>query len=162
MQMLLLFWINNLSNFNFLALRALQRRERLRFNLEVRSCSKKLKFFKNKYSPEKKLDFEAKFEKIRDHFSQQRLALDWNLNGENSISWLSPVHWLSAVHCRPGALAGAWSNQCVTVLSVSAARLFRNIRKQFFLLNIQSNFNSLALKAFAKNKRLSLFFEKND
>ena len=54
---MLLLLLNNLSDFNFLAWKALQKRKRLRFNLEVRSCNKKLKFFK-KYSPEKKLDFD--------------------------------------------------------------------------------------------------------
>ena len=146
----------------------MQKGKRLRFNLEVRSCSKKLKFFKNKYSPEKKLDLTFDFNLDFENIQQKGKNPKWSLlftatfrtrlkskfTGENSISWvqrwLSPVHWLS---CTAGLVhwlrlsQRAWSNQCVTVLSVSKQSKFVIpfkylifYKKRLFLLCCPPNF----------------------
>ena len=124
-------------------------------------------FQKEKYSPEKKFDFAFDFNLILKIFSRKRKNSKWSLfsltfstrlkskfTGENSISWvqrwLSPVHWLS---CTAGLVhwlrlsQRAWSNQCVTVLSVSKQSKFVIpfkylifYKKRLFLLCCPPNF----------------------
>ena len=98
-------------------------------------------FQKEKYSPEKKFDFAFDFNLILKIFSRKRknprslftATFSTRLKSKRrKFDQLSPVHWLSAVHCRPGALA-----EGLVCHSVSAAELFFQNRKTKRILSFK-------------------------